>query len=202
MLVACPAKTRPDPLLRTRPGDRRETMSTWPYSEERLRAMYAGGRGDQTAQRFSRLWATVFGLGLAPRRWVTLEVRGRRSGRTVRFPLGMADWEGEWYLVPMLGGQCNWVLNVRAAGGRAVLKHRRRVACRLAEVPVGQRAVLIRRYLQRVPGARPHIAVGPHAALAEFEAIAPLYPVFRVVPDGPEHRSARAPARPGGRAQP
>jgi hypothetical protein len=81
--------------------------------------MYAGGRGDRTAQRFSRLWATVFGLGLAPRRWVTLEVRGRRSGQVVRFPLGMADWEGEWYLVPMLGGQCNWVLNVRAAGGRA-----------------------------------------------------------------------------------
>lgn len=168
------------------------TMSTWPYSEERLRAMYAGGRGDNTARRFSRLWATVFGLGLAPRRWVTLEVRGRRSGRTVRFPLGMADLDGQWYLVPMLGGQCNWVLNVRAADGRAVLRRRRRVACRLAEIPVAGRAVLIQRYLRQVPGARPHIPVDLPAALEEFEAIAPLYPVFRVVPDDPR-RSLRRP---------
>jgi F420H(2)-dependent quinone reductase len=172
------------------------TMSSWPYSEERLRAMYAGGRSDRTARRFSRLWAAAFGLGLAPRRWVTLEVRGRRSGRIVRFPLGMADSGGQWYLVPMLGGQCNWVLNVRATDGRAVVRRRRRVACQLAEVPVAGRAVLIRRYLRQVPGARPHIRVGPDAALAEFEAIAPLYPVFRVVPDDPR-RNIRLPIRAG-----
>jgi hypothetical protein len=176
------------------------TMSSWPYSEERLRAMYAGGRGDRTARRFSRLWAATFGLGLAPRRWVTLEVRGRRTGRTVRFPLGMADWDGQWYLVPMLGRQCNWVLNVRAADGRAVLRRRRRVGCQLAEVPVAGRAVLIRRYLRQVPGARPHIPVGPHSALADFEAIAPLYPVFRVVPDDPRRSLPRPHA--GGPAQP
>ncbi len=102
-------------------------------SEARLRAMYAGGRGDATARRFARLWAAVFALGLAPKRWVTLEVAGRRSGRTVRFPLGMADWEGHWYLVPMLGEQCNWVQNVRAAHGRVTLRHRQAIACRLIE---------------------------------------------------------------------
>jgi polyisoprenoid-binding protein YceI len=36
--------------------------------------------------------------------------------------------------------------------------------------------------LEKVPGARPHIPVGRHAALAEFEAIAPRYPVFLAVP--------------------
>lgn len=93
-------------------------MRTWPFSADRLRAMYAGGRGDATARRFSRLWAAVFGLGLMPRRWVTLEVTGRRSGKLTRFPMGMADLAGQWYLVPMLGEQCNWVRNVRAADGR------------------------------------------------------------------------------------
>jgi hypothetical protein len=175
-------------------------MGSWPYSEERLRLMYPGGRGGSTARRFARLWAAVFGLGVLPRRWVTLEVPGRRSGRITRFPLGMADWDGQWYLVPMLGGQCNWVLNVRAAGDRAVLRRRRRIACALAEVPVGERAVIIRRYLHQVPGARPHIPAGQHAALAEFAAIAPLYPVFRVAPDDP-HRSIRLPLG-AGRAQP
>jgi hypothetical protein len=60
------------------------------------------------------------------------------------------------------------VLNGRAAGGRAVLRRRRRIACALAEVPVGERAVLIRRYLQQVPGACPHIPAGQYAALDEM----------------------------------
>jgi len=157
-------------------------MTTWPFSSDRLRAMYAGGRGDATARRFSRLWAAVFELGLLPRRWVTLEVPGRRSGRLTRFPLGMADLSGQWYLVPMLGERCNWVQNVRAAGGRVTLRRRRPVACRLTEVPVAERAPIIRRYLQKVPGARPHIPVCRHAAMADFEAIAPRYPVFLISP--------------------
>jgi polyisoprenoid-binding protein YceI len=53
-------------------------------SDDRLRAMYQGGRGDTTARRFARLWAAVFRLGLAPKRWVTLEVAGRRSGQVTR----------------------------------------------------------------------------------------------------------------------
>jgi polyisoprenoid-binding protein YceI len=156
---------------------------------ERLRAMYPGGRANATARRYARLWAAVFRLGLQPKRWVTLEVAGRRSGRITRFPLGMADVGGEWYLVPMLGERCNWVQNVRAADGRATIRSRRAVDCRLVEVPVSERAPIIKRYLDRVPGARPHVPVDRRAPLAEFEAIADRYPVFRVVP---------APARAGG----
>ena len=124
----------------------------------------------------------MFGVGLAPKRWVTLEVAGRRSGRVTRFPLGMADWDGQWYLVPMLGEHCNWVQNVRAADGLATLRHRRAVGCRLVEVPASERAPIIKRYLDKVPGARPHIPVDRHAAVADFEAIAARYPVFRVRP--------------------
>lgn len=151
-------------------------------SDERLRAMYSGGRGNATARRFARLWAAVFRLGLLPKRWVTLEVAGRRSGRMTRFPLGMAVLDGQRYLVSMLGEDCNWVRNVRAAGGSVVLWRRRPERCRLAEIPVAERPPVIRRYLDQVPGARPHIRVDRHAALAEFEAIAPGYPVFRVIP--------------------
>jgi hypothetical protein len=167
-------------------------MASWPFSDDDLRAMYAGGRADATARRFARAWATVFGLGLMPKRWVTLEVAGRRSGQLTRFPLGMADWAGDWYLVPMLGEQCNWVQNVRAAGGLATLRRRRAVACRLVEVPVSERPVIIKRYLEKVPGARPHIPVDRHAPVADFEAVSSRYPVFRVVPVPPPRRSASA----------
>ena len=150
-------------------------------NDERLRAMYAGDRANVTARRFARLWANVFGLGILPKRWVTLEVVGRRSGRIVSFPLGMADQGGHWYLVSMLGEQCNWVQNVRAAEGKATLRHRRARAVRLIEVPVTERAPIIKRYLEKVPGGRPHIPVDRRAAVADFEAVASTHPVFRVV---------------------
>jgi hypothetical protein len=108
----------------------------------------------------------------------------------------MADWDGQWYLVSMLGERCNWVQNVRAAGGRAVLRRRRAVTCQLAEVPVADRQAIIRRYLQTVPGGRPHIPVSPTAPLPDFVAVAPRYPVFRVIPvdgqlPGPGRRARR-----------
>lgn len=144
--------------------------------------MYQGGHADAAARRFARFWVAVFALGLLPRRWVTLEVPGRRTGRITSFPLGMADRNGQWYLVSMLGANRNRVLNVRAVGGRAVLRRRGAVSCQLIEVPMAERPALIKRYLEQVPGARPHIPVDRSAPVADFGTIAAKYPVFRVVP--------------------
>ncbi|MFC4070243.1 nitroreductase/quinone reductase family protein [Actinoplanes subglobosus] len=157
--------------------------------DDRLRAMYAGGRGDATARRFARFWAAVFGAGLVPRRWVTLEVAGRRTGRVTRFPLGMARWQDRWFLVPMLGGDCNWVRNVRAAGGRAVIRHRRARPCTLTEIPPADRAPILRSFLHQVPGARPHVPVDRDAPLDAFTAISDRYPAFRVDFDNDAHRA-------------
>jgi len=44
----------------------------------------------------------------------------------------------------------------------------------------GERAFL-KAYLQRAPGARPHVPVSKDAPLAEFEQVAMAFPVFRVV---------------------
>jgi deazaflavin-dependent oxidoreductase (nitroreductase family) len=147
---------------------------------EKLRQMYTGARGNKAARRYARWWSRVISLGVLPRRWVVLEVPGRRTGRPTQFPLGMADFDGQWYLASMLGEQCNWVKNLRAANNQAILRRGRARRCQFVEVPVDERAPILRRYLQKVPGARPHIPVSPDAALPEFSAIAPRYPVFRV----------------------
>ncbi|BEL05327.1 hypothetical protein Q0Z83_035180 [Actinoplanes sichuanensis] len=157
-------------------------------SEDRLRAMYSGGRGNTTARRFARFWAAVFGAGLVPRRWITLEVPGRRTGRPTRFPLGMTDWQGHSYLVPMLGEDCNWVRNVRAADGRAVIRHRGARSCRLVEIPAAERAPILRSFLQQIPGARPHLPVSRDAPIEAFSAISDRYPAFRVDFDEPRRR--------------
>lgn len=146
------------------------------------RWMYRGGRPHRLARWLNDLSAKQFAAGLlSPRRAVTLEVPGRRTGRLLEVPVVVADVDGERYLVAMLGQRAQWVRNVRAAGGLAVLRRGSREAVRLEEVPVAQRAPILRRYLDLAPGARAHVPVDRHAPLAEFEAVAADYPVFRVV---------------------
>ena len=45
--------------------------------------------------------------GIGPNRAATLELRGHKSGRTISFPVVVADYQGERYLVAMLGQKTN-----------------------------------------------------------------------------------------------
>lgn len=110
----------------------------------------------------------------------------------VPVPVVVADLDGERYLVAMLGERANWVHNVRAARGAAVLRRGTRTAVRLEEVPVEQRAPILKRYLELAPGARAHIPVDRHEPVAAFEPIAAEHPVFRIRPLAP----AAAPTAP------
>jgi hypothetical protein len=104
------------------------------------------------------------------------------TGRTVSLPVVVAVVDGRRYLVSMLGENVQWVRNVRAAGGRASIRGGAREEVRLEEVPADQRAPILKAYLQRAPGARPHVPVDKDAPLADFEKIAGAYPIFRLAP--------------------
>jgi hypothetical protein len=144
------------------------------------RWLYRGGRPAALTRIINHGWAFIHSLGLFPNYMVTLEVVGRQSGKVIRFPLAMTVIEGERYLVSMLGENANWVRNVRAAEGRAGLRHGIREDIMLEEIDVVKRAPVIKAFLAHAPGARPHIPVDKDAALSEFEAIAAKYPVFRL----------------------
>ena len=144
------------------------------------RWLYRGQRPNWIARILNRASAAVGSTGVASNYLVTLEVTGRKSGRIFTVPLVMAIVDGQRYLVSMLGDNVQWVHNVRAAGGKAVLRHGRGEEIRLEEVPAGQRAPILRTYLQRAPGARPHIPVNKDAPLAEFEKITGSFPIFRL----------------------
>jgi deazaflavin-dependent oxidoreductase (nitroreductase family) len=148
------------------------------------RWMYRGDRPNRLARFLNWLSAAQFSSGLlSPGYAVTVEVRGRRTGRTIAFPVAVAECNGQEYLVSMLGEHANWVRNVRASEGRVTIRRRGRRAVRLEEVEPTARAPILRRYLAVAPGARPHFPVDRHAPLADFERIAGAYPVFRVVVD-------------------
>ncbi len=112
----------------------------------------------------------------------TVEVRGRRSGRTLSFPLIAADYCGERYLVAMLGERAAWVANVRAAGGEAVIRARGRKLVHLEEVPPALRAPILKRHLEVAPAARSFSPVDHRAPVSDFEAVAADFPVFRICP--------------------
>ncbi len=153
--------------------------------------MYSDRRPNPVAAVLARATAALASAGLAPRRLVTLEVRGRNSGRLISLPVVVVDYEGERYLVAMLGHAASWVRNVEAGGRAASLRHGAREAVVLEPVDPGGRAPILRRYLELAPGARAHLPVDRRAPLGAFERIAPDFPVFRVVAaaDGGRDRS-------------
>ena len=153
------------------------------------RWLYRGGRPNRVASVVNRCTAAVYALGIAPNYLVTLDVVGRRSGRVLSLPLVMAVVESERYLVSMLGADVDWVRNVKAAGGNVTLRHGRREEVRLEEVAADRRAPVLKAYLKRAPGARPHLPIDRDAPLSEFAPVSSRFPVFRVVP-----RSAGIPA--------
>ena len=157
----------------------RSDFKHWLYREKQW--LYHGQRPNWIARILNRGWATIASTGVAHNYLVTLEVTGRKSGRPVSLPVVVAIVDGEGYLVSMLGEHVQWVHNVRAASGRAVLKSGRREEVHLEEVPTNRRAPILKAYLQRAPGARPHLPVNKDAPLAEFQKVAAAFPVFRVV---------------------
>lgn len=127
--------------------------------------------------------------GLAPRDAVTLEVRGRSTGRTRRTPVLLTEHRGATYLVS-LAGESQWVRNVRAASGEVVLRRRGARRVRLREVAPHERADVLAAYLAAArrrsgPDVADHAAREyfglEHPTLSQLDAVAARYPVLQVM---------------------
>jgi hypothetical protein len=129
--------------------------------------------------RFSCWWS---GLGLPPKFQAVLEVRGRASGRRRSNPVVIATVEGNDYLVSMLGPGSDWVKNVEATHGDAVIRQGRRRRVRLVAVPAEQRGPILREYVRIALSGRQHFPLPVGAPLSDFEVIAERYPVYRIDP--------------------
>jgi len=158
------------------------TMSWWMPRTWYRALLYPRGRPNALARKLNLASAWASSMGVAPSLMVSLETKGRRTGKTLRVPLVVAELEGNRYLVSMLGENPDWVRNVRASNGEVLLRHGIVELVRLQEVAVSERAPILRAYLKRAPGARPHFDISVDAPLEEFARIAPLVPVFRIQP--------------------
>ena len=82
----------------------------------------------------------------------------------------------------MLGPGSDWVKNVEAAHGEAIIRQGGRHSVHLAPVPPEQQAPIIPEYVRIASSGWRHLPLRVEAPLADFEAIAERYPVYRIEP--------------------
>ena len=90
-----------------------------------LRFFYRDRRPTRLGRIFNGAFAWASALGLTPRILLTLQVKGRSSGRLCSTVLVVASHQGHRYIASMLGNGSDWVQNVRAARGQAFIKRGR-----------------------------------------------------------------------------
>lgn len=147
-----------------------------------LRFFYREWRPTVLGRIWSGTCAWLCGLGLAPRTLLTLQVKDRNSARLDATILVVATYQGQRYLVSMLGDRSEWVQNVRAAGGKAYIKRGRSHPVVLTETPPEERAPILNAWCQVATSGRKHLPISYRSPVSAFEAIARDYPVFRIDP--------------------
>ena len=146
-----------------------------------MRLFYRNWHPTRLGRWINRFWCWWSGLGLAPKFQAALEVRGRKSGQRRSNPVVIATVEDKRYLVSMLGPESDWVRNVEAAHGDAVIRQGRRHRVHLALVPPEERAPILQEYVRIASSGRRHFPLSVRAPLADFEAISGCYPVYRII---------------------
>ncbi len=126
--------------------------------------------------------AWVTGLGIMPQVLLNLQVTDCTSDELHGTVLVVSRYEGQSYLVSMLGNDSEWVKNLRAAGGKAFIKRGRLHPVLLIEVPPQKRTPILKAWCQVATSGCQHLPISHQAPISDFEAIASNYPVFRIAP--------------------
>jgi hypothetical protein len=131
---------------------------------------------------FGRLLTFFVRIGVIRGHFYVLEVRGRKSGRTLTLPVDPIEFEGRRYLVSPRGNS-NWVRNARTAGQVVLVRAMRRRRYAVRELPPGMRSPILKAYLDRFAGEVQRFFPVPKGSPVEsFNDLAPRYPVFELQP--------------------
>jgi hypothetical protein len=131
---------------------------------------------------FGRLLTSFVRIGLVRGHFYVLEIRGRRSGRTISLPVDPIEFQGRRYLI-CARGSSNWVRNARTAGEVVLVRAMRRRHYAVRELPPGKRSPILKAYLDRFAGEVQRFFPVPKGSSVEaFNDLAPHYPVFELQP--------------------
>jgi deazaflavin-dependent oxidoreductase (nitroreductase family) len=146
---------------------------------EKARHYVRPGAGERI---FGRILTALVWIGVVRGHFYILEVRGRKSGRTITLPVDALDLEGQRYLV-CARGDSNWVRNARAAGEVALVRALRRRRYAVRELSPEMRPPVLKAYLDRFASeVQRFFPVPKGSAVEAFNDLAPRYPVFALQP--------------------
>ena len=121
-------------------------------------------------------------IGLVRGHFYVLEVRGRKSGRTISLPVDPLDLKGQRYLV-CARGNSNWVRNARIADEVVLVRAMRRRRYLARELAPDMRPPILKAYLDRFASeVQRFFPVPKGSAVESFKDLAPHYPVFALQP--------------------
>jgi deazaflavin-dependent oxidoreductase (nitroreductase family) len=109
-----------------------------------------------------------------------LSVPGRASGELRSTPVSPLTHDGKRWLVSAFA-DADWVKNLRASGWGSLTKGTRVERVRVLEVPLEQRAPVIRAFVEQMASGRFAFDLAPDSPPEAFAAAAERYPVFEIV---------------------
>ena len=131
---------------------------------------------------FGKLLEFLVRVGVVRAHFYVLEVKGRKSGRTISLPTDPIEVAARRYLV-CARGESQWVRNVRAAADVALVRAFRRDHFSVKEVPVDERPRILKAYLDTYSAeVQRFFSVPKGSPAADFAGVAAGHPVFELVP--------------------
>jgi hypothetical protein len=131
---------------------------------------------------FGRALVFLVRIGLIRGHFYVLEVRGRKSGRTISLPVDPLDLDGQRYLV-CARGNSNWVRNARTASEVVLVRALRRRRYTVRELPSELRPPVLKAYLDRFAvEVQRFFPVPKGSGVEAFNDLAPRYPVLALQP--------------------
>jgi hypothetical protein len=136
---------------------------------------------------FNRAFGALVGMGLAPRDYYLLQVRGRKSGRVYAMPVSLVSLHGVLFLVAPRG-RTQWVRNAEVSNEVVLKRGSRQRRFRLRALADADKPPVLSTYLDRYRSVvQRYFPLPAGAPTHAFAAIAERYPVFELQPtDGAE----------------
>lgn len=129
---------------------------------------------------FNRVFGLFVGLGLAPRDYYLLQVKGRKTGRVYSNPVSLVELRGVRFLVAPRG-RTQWVRNVEASNEAVFKRGSSTQRCRLRPLAEADKPPVLHAYVEKYRSVvQRYFPVPTGSPPAAFGAIAERYPVFEI----------------------
>jgi hypothetical protein len=130
---------------------------------------------------FNRAFGALVGMGLGPRDYYLLQVRGRKSGRVYGTPVSLVSLHGVRFLVAPRG-RTQWVRNAEVSNEIVLKRGSSQRRFRLRALADADKPPVLSTYLDRYRSVvQRYFPLPAGAPTHAFAAIAARYPVFELL---------------------